>query len=157
MIRGILVEAIGTFGEGESTVGSVKKDGGGDGGVHGDTAMTANVGEGKDVANGGGVEPGGKGETWEAGENAGLDGGERATLGGEDEGGGSRGDIGKKGRGTDDAVGGEVVQVQIVGRAKGEWPRPWSKLGVRWRQRRKEGLGEQRGYRPGETRRGWKG
>jgi hypothetical protein len=113
-VRGILVEAISTFGERESAVGSVKKHGGGDSGVHGDAAMAANVGEGEDVSNGGGVEPGGKRETRDAGENAGLGGGERATLGGKDEGGGRQFDIGKKGRGTDDTVGGKGVQVEVV-------------------------------------------
>lgn len=95
-IRGVFVEAVGAFGERESAVGSVKKHGGRNGGVHGDAAVAADVGKGKDVADGGRVKPGGERETREAGEGPGLGGGEGATLGGENEGRRGRVNVGEE-------------------------------------------------------------
>jgi hypothetical protein len=112
-IRDVFVETIGALGEGKSAVGCVEEHGGGDGGVHGDAAMAADVSEGKDVANGRGVEPCRKRDTWEAGEESGLGGGEGATLGGENESRGCRLNVGEERGGTDDAVCGEGVEVEV--------------------------------------------
>jgi hypothetical protein len=79
--------------------------------------MAADVSKGKDVAKGRGVEPCRERETWEAGEEPCLGGGEGATLGGENEGRGCRLNVGEERGGTDDAVCGEGVEVE-VGRGK---------------------------------------